>query len=180
MKEEWKDGHAQNTLDANSVIGVDDVAVRGLWRFLFGIDLIKTVRARHRPLRDPLAYLLTDPRRMSFEVVEGIWARILDVPAALEARRYAVERSLTIEITEPGDVAGIYRLDGGPDGASCTRTNGVPDLRMGISTLGMRYLGDHDFASLAGAGLLEGSHDALRKADLMFGWHEPAWCVVGF
>jgi hypothetical protein len=51
---------------------------------------------------------------------------------------------------------------------------------MGISTLGMRYLGDHDFESLAGAGLLEGSEDALRKADLMFGWHEPAWCVTGF
>jgi len=180
IKDEWKDGHAQNTLSVNSVIGVDDVAAQGLWRFLFGIDLIKTIHARHRPLRDPVAYLLADPRRMSFEVVEGIWVRILDVPAALQARRYAVQGSLTIEITDPPDVAGIYRLDGGPDGATCARATGTPDLRMGVSTLGMRYLGDHDFEPLAGARLVEGSQDALRKADLMFGWHEPAWCVTGF
>jgi predicted acetyltransferase len=179
IKDEWKDGHAQNTLSVTLVIGVDDVAAQGLWRFLFGIDLVKTIQARHRPLRDPLAYLLADPRRMSFEVVEGIWVRILDVPAALEARRYAVQGSVTIEVTD-SDVAGVYRLDGGPDGASCTRADGTPDLRMGVSTLGMRYLGDHDFESLAGAGLVEGSQDALRQADLMFGWHEPAWCVTGF
>lgn len=180
LKEEWKEGHAQNTLDANSVIGVDDAAAMGLWRFLFGIDLIKTIRARHRPLRDPLAHMLTDPRRMSFKVVEGIWARILDVPAALEARRYAVEGSLTIGITGPDDVAGVYRLEGGPDGASCTRVDGDPDLTMSVSTLGMRYLGDHDFASLTGAGRVEAGREALVKADLMFGWQEPAWCVTGF
>lgn len=180
IKEEWKDGHAQSTLDANSVIAVDDAAAVGLWKFLFGIDLIKIIRARFRPLRDPLPHLLVDPRRMSFQVKEGIWVRILDVPAALEARRYAIEEALTIEVTGPDDVAGIYRLDGGPDGASCKRTNGTPDLRMTVATLGMRYLGDHDFASLAGAGLVEGMDDALRRADLMFGWHAPAWCVVGF
>jgi predicted acetyltransferase len=180
VKEDWKDGHAQSTLDASSVIGVDDAAGMGLWKFLFGIDLVKTIRARHRPLRDPLEHMLTDPRRLSFSVVEGIWARILDVPVALEARRYAVEGSLTIGITGPEDVAGVYRLEGGPDGASCARTSGTPDLRMGISTLGMRYLGDHDFESLAGAGLVEGSREALHEADLLFGWHEPAWCVTGF
>jgi len=180
IKEEWKDGHAQSTLDANSVIAVDDAAAVGLWRFLFGIDLIKTIRARFRPLRDPLPHLLADPRRMSFRVKEGIWVRILDVPAALGARRYATEGTLSIEVTTPDDAAGVYRLDGGPDGASCERTNGTPDLRMAVATLGMRYLGDHDFASLAAAGLVEGTDEALRRADLMFGWHAPAWCVVGF
>jgi len=180
VKEEWKDEIPQNTLDANSVVGVDDVAAMGLWRFLFGIDLVKTIRARHRPLRDPLEHMLTDPRRLSFKVVEGIWARLLDVPVALEARRYAIDGALTIGVTGPDDVAGVYRLEGGPEGAMCTKVDGEPELTMHVATLGMRYLGDHDFTSLAGAGLVEGSQDALRRADLMFGWHEPAWCVTGF
>jgi predicted acetyltransferase len=180
IKEDWSDQHAQNRLDANQVVGVTNEAVRGLWRFLFGIDLVKTVSARHRPLRDPLAYLLADPRRMTFQVTEGIWLRILDVPAALGARRYPVPGSITIEITGPDDVAGRYHLEGGPDGAECTPTEREPDISMGVAVLGMRYLGDHDFGSLAGAGLVEGSTEALRSADLMFGWHEPAWCVVGF
>ncbi|NOY55600.1 MAG: GNAT family N-acetyltransferase [Actinobacteria bacterium] len=180
IKEEWKEGHPQNTLLANEVIGVTDGATLAIWRFLFGIDLIKTIKARMRPLRDPLAYFLTDPRRLSFKVTEGIWVRILDVPAALEARRYPVEGAVTIEITGPDDVAGAYRIEGGPDGSSCRRTDEEPDLRMGVTQLGMRYLGDHDFVTLAAAGLVEGDKDALQRADLMFGWHEPTWCVVGF
>jgi len=180
IKEDWKDGHSQSTLLPNEVVGVTDAATLGLWRFLFGIDLIKTVRARVRPLRDPLAYLLTDPRRLSFKVTEGIWVRVLDVQAALEARRYSVEGAVTIEVSGPDDVAGVYRLEGGPDGASCRRADEAPDLRMGVAQLGMRYLGDHDFATLAAAGLVHGEREALDRADLMFGWHEPTWCVVGF
>jgi predicted acetyltransferase len=180
VKDDWKDGHAQFVLHAGEVIGIDSAAERGLWRFLFNLDLISEIRARHRPLRDGLAYYLTDPRRMTFSVAEGIWMRILDVPAALSTRRYQVEGALTIEVTAPDDVAGIYRLDGGPDGATCIETSGEPDLRMNVTTLGMTYLGRHDFSSLAAAGLIEGSTGALRKADLMFGWHEPTWCVVGF
>jgi len=180
IKEEWEEGHPRNTLLANEVIGVNDDATRGMWRFLLGVDLTKTIRARVRPLRDPLVYFLTDPRRLSFKVTEGIWVRILDVRAALEARRYPVEGAITIEITGPGDVAGVYRIEGGPDGASCRGTDDEPDLRMGVTQLGMRYLGDHDFVTLAAAGLVEGDKDALQRADLMFGWHEPTWCVVGF
>ena len=180
VKEEWKEGHAQNTLLANEVVGVTDAANLGLWRFLFGIDLTKMIRAQGRPLRDPLTYVLTDPRRLSSKATEGIWVRILDVCEALEARRYPVEGAVTIGITGPPDVAGAYRLEGGPAGASCRRTSDEPDLRMGVTQLGMRYLGDHDFATLASAGFAAGEKEAIRRADLMFGWHEPTWCVVGF
>ncbi len=180
VKDDWKEGHAQFVLHAGEVIGVDAAAERGLWRFLFSLDLIKEIHARHRPLRDGLAYYLTDPRRMTFSVEEGIWIRILDVPVALSTRRYQVEGSLTIEVIAPDDVAGVYRLDGGPVGATCVKTSGEADLRLDVTTLGMAYLGCHDFSSLAAAGLVEGSTDVLRKADVMFGWYEPTWCVVGF
>ncbi|NIA25224.1 MAG: GNAT family N-acetyltransferase [Gammaproteobacteria bacterium] len=180
VKEKWENGQARSELVVAELIAITQDAYRDLWRYVFGIDLIETIKARGRPVREPLEHMLANPRRLTKSVTEGIWLRILDVERALAGRRYSTEDRVVLEVTGPGDVAGRYLLEGGPDGATCRRTEAKPDLRLDIKALGMAYLGGHDFVTLAGASMAEGDAETLRRADLMFGWHEPTWCVVGF
>ena len=78
-----------------------------LWRALLGLDLVETIVARSHPA-DPLPYLLTDSRLVRTTASEdGLWLRIMDVPAALEARTYQADLDTVIEV---GDE---FRSDGG-------------------------------------------------------------------
>jgi predicted acetyltransferase len=101
------------------------------------------------------------------------------VCTALGARRYRVAGSLVLEVRDhfcPWN-DGRYRVEGGPDGASCTTTDAEPDLALSASELGAAYLGGTSFGQLARAGRIhEERAGALRRADLMFGWDLAPWC----
>src|SRR5919206_533512 len=57
-----------------------------------------------------------------------MWARILDVPAALSARTYATEIDLVLDVHDPFlDRGGRFRLHGGPDRAECVPVAGAAD-----------------------------------------------------
>ena len=61
---------------------------------------------------------LTEPRRLGLTVREGMWLRLIDLRAALEARSYAAAGSLTFELTDefcPWN-AGRWRLEVAGDG----------------------------------------------------------------
>ena len=71
-----------------------------------------------------------------------MWVRLLDVPAALEARRYEVPVQVVLDVHDPYlERGGRFLLDGGPDGATCRRTDQEPDVSLGIDVLGAAYLG---------------------------------------
>lgn len=46
-----------------------------------------------------------------------------------------------------------YRLQGGPDGATCERTDRTPDVTLPVGALGSAYLGGTRLQALARAGL---------------------------
>jgi hypothetical protein len=53
-------------------------AVAGLWRFLLGVDLVSEVRARSRPMDEPLAGMLVDPRACQVSAVDDdLWVRLI-------------------------------------------------------------------------------------------------------
>ena len=58
-----------------------------LWRFLFGIDLVERVKGDTDPAW-PLFLMTTDPRRLHLTIVDGLWLRLVDLDAALRARRF--------------------------------------------------------------------------------------------
>jgi predicted acetyltransferase len=133
-------------------------------------------------VREPLTSLLVEPRRLRRSLSDQIWLRILDVPAALEARRYSVDGSLVLEVHDDfgGYAEGRYRLTGGPDGAECTRTTDEPDLTLSVADLSACYLGDARFVSRGWSGLIDGDGESLILADRMFGWHVDPWCTTHF
>ncbi len=133
-----------------------DDAHAALWRVLLGLDLVGTVTAGDVPVDDPLPFLLTDPRQVrTGGLPDGVWARILDVPAALRARTYGAEIDVVLTVHDAFlDRGGRFRLRGGPEGATCEPTDAAADAEIEIQALGSLLLGGHRAHTLARAGLL--------------------------
>src|SRR5262249_8328403 len=128
-------------------------ATAQLWRYLLDIDWIETVAADILPLDHPLCHLLGEPRRMNFRPYGGIWARLVDVPAALSARSYGPGGALVIEVLDsfcPWN-EGRFKLEGGV----ASRTEEEADLRCDVAALGSVYLGGFGFSELFDAGRVE-------------------------
>ena len=172
VKGEWNDLGPNNTLLALDVVGLDGAAERAIWEWLAGIDLVGHVKGWRGPVPHPLMLLLTEPRRLGLNVREGLWLRLIDLRAALEARSYAAAGSLTIEVTDefcPWN-AGRWRLDVGGDGrGTLTASDADPDLTADIADLAAVYLGTFTFADLARAGRVgECRPGAVAEADGVF------------
>lgn len=177
VKEEDSNGWAASTLRINSLLATTDAAYSALWQHAFGVDLIETIEAEWRPVDEPLYHMLADSRRLLHRPQDTLWVRIVDVPRALEARRYAVAGELVIDITDSFCpwAAGRYLLAAGTGGVTCVPTTREPDLAMSINELGALYLGGTAAWPLARAGRITGSAEAVARADVMFAWNPKPW-----
>jgi predicted acetyltransferase len=174
----WEAGLNRARLDVWEVVATEPAARAALWRYLCDVDLVETISAEHVALDEPLRWLLAESRRMRVtRLGDWLWVRPVDVAALLGARRYAAEGRVVLDVADdgrPGAAAGRFALDGGPDGAECTRTTVDPDLALGVADLGAVSLGGVSFSALARAGLVEErTPGALARADSMFA-SEPA------
>jgi predicted acetyltransferase len=122
--------------------------------------------------------MISDPRRLAARLSDAIWVRIIDLPAALAARRYATDVNVVLEVTDEWIPAnsGRWRLIGSPAGATCVSTVDEPDLVCDIRAVGAAYLGGSSLTSLTAAGLVrEVSPDTLGPASIAFsGWRAPS------
>jgi predicted acetyltransferase len=155
-----------------------------LWRFLWDLDLTATVVAHVRPPDEPLRHLLADPRRLrTTRAIDYLWCRVVDVGAALEARRYEVAGSVVLDVRDefcPWN-AGRWRLEGGPDGASCSRTSDDADLTLSTNELGATFLGGTRLSALAAARRVdEHATGAVARTDSMLAMARAPWCQSNF
>lgn len=178
VKQDWATGFGSGTVKVREVMATTLDAYADLWQYCFGIDLIAKIEAWPRPIDDPLQYLLAEPRRLNMRVADAMWIRLVDVPAALAARRYAAPGRVVFDVRDafcPWN-EGRYELEAGPEGAACRPTERDADLALDASDLGATYLGGVTFGALARGGRVDGEPDALRIADAMFGWDRPPFC----
>lgn len=182
QKEKWEEQLAGGSVFVTELLAVDDEAHTGLWRFLTGVDLFPIAHYWSAPVDDPLPWKVNDRRRVQRKRYESLWLRLLDVPAALEARAYEGAGRMVLGLTDAfyPDLAGSYSLEAGPGGASCERTDAEPDLVMDIADLGSIYLGGHRASTLARAGRITGTPDVIAAADRIFGWSTTPWCPEVF
>ncbi len=180
VKSEWLGGIPGATAQVADLVTTGSDAYTALCRYLLDLDLVDTISIHGRPLDEPLRWMLADPRRLRFEDVgDAIWLRVVDIPRALEGRRYMVDGCLRLRISDPfcPDNDGTYQLEGGPEGATCSRVEGDADLALDVADLGAAYLGGTPFSTLATAGRVEElSSGALRLADAMFASDVAPWC----
>lgn len=188
VKPDWgSHGLPENVLNVRELFSTDSDASLALWANLLSRDLVGSVKVRSRPVDDPLLHQLADPRRTRASCTDGLWIRLVDLPAALTRRRYTCDVDIVIDVADeqlPAN-SGRWRLEAGGLGdegkPACGRTTAEPDLALPVSALGAAYLGGTRLGGLAAAGqiteLRPGAVAALSAAM----WWDPApWAATSF
>jgi predicted acetyltransferase len=182
-KGDWDSRGPKGQVRADAIVAATPAAYVALWRFLVSIDLTRSVRYRYATPDEPVQHLVADPRQLGARLGDGLWVRVVDVGAALSARRYATDVDVVIEVTDPllPENTGRWRLSGGPVGARCERTNDAADLALDVRDLGTVYLGGRTLTELTTAGLVgELTPGAVGRATAAFGWYRAPAAVEVF
>jgi predicted acetyltransferase len=169
----WDSNGPGGEVSVVELVANNPSAYAGLWRFLLTLDLARAVSYWHGAIDEPLQYLVNEPRRLGAKLGDALWLRVIDVPAALRARRYAAPADLVLDVTDAvlSDNAGRWRLSVTTEAATCVRTTDPADLSLDVSALAATYLGDASFAALAAGGRVrEHTPGALARATAAFGW----------
>jgi predicted acetyltransferase len=178
IKADWGDSGPKGTLSVIESLGIDAEATRDVWRYLIGVDLIAKITAGPVQPDHPLLLMLAEPRRVGLRLGDGLWLRIVDVPAALSGRRYRGDGEIVLEVDDEvmPEVGGRWRLVARAGQAEVVRTDQPAQLRLDVTDLGAAYLGAFTFDTLARAGrATELADGALQRADRLFGVDRPPW-----
>ncbi|MGH8871496.1 MAG: GNAT family N-acetyltransferase [Acidimicrobiia bacterium] len=176
-KADWNQGHGAGKVVVKDLFGTDPGSWASLWSYVLSQDLMTRAEADLRPTWDPLFDLLAGTRRARAIRSDGLWVRLMDVPAALTARAYSAPVDVVLEVSDPlGDVSGSYRLRADEDGAACTTTTDPPSVRLDLEDLSSGYMGWPRFGELARSGRLSGDPRYLSAMDAAFRWDPPPWC----
>ena len=184
LKPAWDDAGPRGTVAVRDLAALDPSSYAALWRFLFGIDLMSVVECHNRPADDAVLRLVSDVRRCEVRLRDGLYVRLVELGAALEARTYRTPVDVVLEVEDtfcPWN-AGRWRLTADAKGAAvCRRTDDEPELALSASTLASAYLGGVSLTTLAAAGQVrERRAGALEGTALAFSSDVQPWCPHGF
>jgi predicted acetyltransferase len=171
----WDAGSSTGTTIVVEALGTTPQATAEIWRYLLDVDWMDEVTAGLLPIDHPLFLLLAEPRRMRFRVGDALWVRLVDIAAALEARSFAGDGEVVIEIDDafcPWN-EGRWRVGA----AGVDRTDAAAELRCDVIVLGSVYLGGFTWAQHARALRVEELQEgAIARADALFGTDRAPWC----
>jgi predicted acetyltransferase len=161
----WHKGLFQSELEVAFFIAVTAEAALALWKFLLSVDTIESVRLAHRPLDEPLRWLLKDGRRLETVSIEDhIWLRILDPVEALRQRSFpSLSSPIRIKTYDPLQLAGKSTIEIISDGRETHvgYSDAAPEIEIDISTLSALLLNGNSVRTLAAARLV--SFDSERS-----------------
>jgi predicted acetyltransferase len=156
-------------------LGTSRDATREIWRYLLEFDWTSRIEAGRLPLDHEIRFLVADPNRLRFTVTDALWIRLVDLPAALGARRYEGDDPIVFEVSDAflPDNQGRWRLADG----KAERTGDDADLRLDVNALGSAYLGGVTFSDLLRVGRIEELQaGAAARADGLFRAERAPWC----
>jgi predicted acetyltransferase len=171
----WDGGSTIAELRVIEALGATSQALRDIWGYLLAVDWKATITASLLPPDHPLFLLLATPRRMRYRMGDSLWVRLVDVGAALSARKYSADGSVVFDVHDDFGTwnQGRWKLDEGV----AARTDDDADIALPVQSLGSAYLGGVSFAELARAGRVEELKEgALARADALFRWDRHPWC----
>jgi predicted acetyltransferase len=171
---DWK-----KTIRVLEAFGIDDHATCDVWRFLLEIDWVDRIAAFNLPLDHPLPLLVDRINNLNLAVWDGLWLRLVDVPAALEGRS-SVPGRVTIEVTSDAQIAdnvGSWTIEDG----TVRRARRRPDVRLPVDALASAFLGGFSLAQLAAAGrVVETARGGVARADALFRADGAPWAAETF
>ena len=181
---DWPENTPNTALHVRDLVAANPGAYADLWRFVLDVDLVTYVEASNRPSDEPLLYLLREPRRLRARISDNLLVRLVDIPGALAARRYAAAGRLVLEVADQFCAwnGGRYVLEAAEDGGAVVEPSSQPaEIACTASDLGATYLGGTTFRELHRAGRVdERVEGSLARADAMFGWDPAPWSPYEF
>ncbi len=161
IKAGWDQRGPRSEVTVREVVGGTPAVEIDVWRWLLDLDLVTKISGFRLPTPPPLLLALAEPRRLGVTVGDGLWLRILDPVAALEARRYAAPGVLVIRMTDdfcPWN-AGTWRIEVGDAGPDAARAGACRPARVTRLAAGAGATGGGADATSPGA-------DARAEVDL--------------
>jgi len=180
--ETWIHNRPSIKLDVLELIAVTDEAYADLWRYLCEIDWVSEINGHVRAIDEDLRQLFIDGRvARQADRSDHMWVRLLDVPAALAARRYETPVSVVLDVKDNVLGDGRFRLDGDADGATCEATDEPADVALDVEVLGAAYLGGSPLHPYAVAGRIdELTPGAVIALDRGMRTARAPWATTGF
>lgn len=171
LRPRWEDAVPCGTVEVEEFVSLHPRATAALWAFLAATDLASSVTVRGCPTDEPLHAMVHDPAQVRIRSGAPVYLRILDVPAALAARRYLVDESVVLAVTEPSAperpiTCALEVVDGV---GHAEPTTAAPDVRLGVEELAMLYLGGIRPSVLVQAGrLVVAAPGVVPRLDRLF------------
>lgn len=175
-------GQSKDTVEIGKLAAVTPQAYIALWRVLLGLDLMEKINIESHP-DQLLPYLLANPRLVrEQDARDGLWLRMLDIPAVLQARTYSADVTVVLEVSdEILGGGGRFALEVRDGRARCVPTDAAADVQLDLSVLGSLYLGTHRASAFAAAHRLQCNDPALiGELDAAFASDVPAELGFGF
>ncbi|MDG4799129.1 GNAT family N-acetyltransferase [Micromonospora sp. WMMD980] len=182
-RDEWVGDVPRSEVRVGEVVALTPEAYLALWRLLLSVDLTRRLSFPIAAVDEPLLRLVDEPRQLAPQLADGLWVRVVDVPAAFAARRYAADVDVVVEVVDAllPENTGRWRLVGGPDGAECATTTAPAALACDVRALGELYLGGTTPAALAATGRLrELIPGTLTRLTPAFTWHRAPTPMENF
>ncbi len=185
VKEQWDDDRLPHgTIEVSELVAATPDAYAALWHHLLSVDLVGTVVAQDRPPVEPVPLLLTDRRRaVQRSVADFMWARLLDVPAALSARTYSADGALVLQVVDEfrPSSGGRFALSVDDGVGVCAPVDGEPDLVLRTADLAAAWLGGTPLWPASDAGRVDSrTAGSVERFDRMFLTARPPWCNTWF
>lgn len=156
-KPKWEHARPSGEIIVRRMAG-SPAARLALLRRLVDFDLIGSVRIDGLGVDDELFWWIGGPRGASaVETYDSLWVRLVDVPGALQARRYAAACDVVLEVTDEAAPwnAGNWRIHIDREGVAQVEPGpATADVRLPVQALGAAYLGGTSMVTLLRAGLI--------------------------
>jgi predicted acetyltransferase len=171
------------------LVTATDDAYAGLWRHLLELDLVGELRAPLRSIEEPVRWMIDDFRAASKKLErDHLWTRIIDLPAALIARRYHAPGQLVFDVADDqGFATGLWLLTISSDGTAVVNplSGDIPAdadaVALTVRELSAIYLGGVSPVTLARAGRIEElTPGAAAAVELSFRATTTPWLSIWF
>lgn len=180
------DEQTAGTLVVEDFEAVSVAGYSAIWQLLTDFDLTRRVAVAGRPFDEPLRWMLRNPRALRVtRCTDNLWIRVLDIPAALQARAYHADGAITFTI-DADDMCprnrGTWRLEiSGGQAACAPGSEAHADITMDINVLGSLYLGGMSAGTFAAAGrIAEHAPGAVARLSRIFSTDPAPFNSLGF
>ncbi len=187
VKAAWDVRGPGSIVTVEEAIGSTPAGTRAIWRYLFDLDLVRTLKTWRLPADHPLVSLVAEPRRLGITLGDGLWLRIVDLKGALEGRTYGPAGQgsgrLTMDLRDeycPWN-AGRWTLEVDGGRGRLTAAADEPQIALDANDLGAIFLGGWRASALARSGRVEElAAGGLAAADALFSTATLPWCPQEF